>query len=130
MKGKLSTVVAIIMMVGIAVGFGGWDDTKSYAENVNAIFATNVIDFSDGPHDPDLNWTEGSKPVRKVDGTPFGYVAEQDVVAAKNTIFLGGNDPYAENLSLTKPAHAVDKSWDGVVTEEDAVNKKIAEFME
>jgi hypothetical protein len=58
-------------------------------------------------------------------------VAEQDVVARKNAAFLGmnGSDPYAENLSLTKPIHAVDKSWDGVVTEEDAVNKKIAEFM-
>ena len=42
---------------------------------------------------------------------------------------MNGSDPYAENLSLVKPTHAVDKSWDGVVTEEDAVNKKIAEFM-
>ena len=131
MNGKIGAMVAIFMMVGMAVGFGGWDDSKSYADNVKNIFSTNVINFSDGPHSPELNWSDGDKPVRAVDGTPFGYVAEQDVVARKNAVFLGmnGSDPYAENLSLSKPAHAIDKSWDGVVTEEDAVNKKIAEFM-
>src|SRR5574344_1205178 len=132
MDGKIGALVTIFVMVGMAVGFSGWDDSKSYADNVKSIFSTNVRDFSDGPHSPELKWSDGDKQIRAVDGTPFGYVPEEDVVARKNAAFLGmnGSDPYAENLSLSKPAHAIDKSWDGVVTEQDAVNKKIAEFME
>ena len=38
MNGKIGAMVAIFMMVGMAVGFGGWDDSKSYADNVKNIF--------------------------------------------------------------------------------------------
>ena len=46
MNGKIGALVTIFMMVGMAVGFNGWDDSKSYADNVKNIFSTNVINFA------------------------------------------------------------------------------------
>jgi hypothetical protein len=126
---KYLSVIAIIMMVGMTAGFGGWDDSKTYKENIDAIFATNVIDFSDGPHDSSLNWSEGDKPVREVDGTPFVAASEQDVIDLKNKDFFGQADPYAQNSSRPKPVRTIDGSWEGAATEQQVVDKKVADFL-
>ena len=126
---KYLSMIAIIMMVGLAAGFGGWDENKTYAENVEAIFATNVINFDDGPHAPSLNWSDGDKPVREVDGTPFIVGSEQVFIDMKNRAFFGTDDPYPQNVSRAKPARTIDGSWEGAATEQQVVDKKVADFL-
>ena len=131
MNGKIGAMITIFMMVSMAVGFNGWDDSKSYADNVKNIFSTNVINFSDGPHSPELNWSDGDKPIHSVDGTPFGFNNAQAVIDEKNNKFMGReSDPYAENVSRpTKPVRTLDGSFGGPTTDQGAVDQKIANFL-
>jgi hypothetical protein len=121
--------IALVAITGMAVGFNGWNDALSYEENVNAIFGAKEMNVPFDPINDTVNWTNGSKPIRAIDGTPFGGVSEQDQIDAKNNAFLGRKDPYVQPVMSNKPVRKIDASWGGM-TEQELIDAKTAKFLE
>lgn len=130
-------LIALMAIIGMVSGFNGWNDGLTYEQNVNAIFSAKEMNdpWVDMPliYESNINdtanWTNGSKPIRAIDGTPLGGVPEQDQIDAKNDAFLDRDDPYAQPTLSNKPARKIDASWGGA-TEQEMIDEKNKRFLE
>ena len=122
-------LIALVAITGMAVGFNGWNDAATYEQNVNAIFGAKEMNVAFDSFNDTANWTNGSKPIRAIDGTPLGGVPEQEQIDAKNDAFLDRDDPYVQPVMDNKPVRSVDGSFGGA-TEQEMIDAKTAKFLE
>ena len=125
----VGVMIATMAIIGMAAGFNGWDNTLTYEQNVNAIFGAKEMNMAFDPINDTANWTNGSKPIRAIDGTPLGGVPEQDQIDAKNDVFLDRDDPYVQPVMDNKPVRSVDGSFGGA-TEQEMIDNKTTKFLE
>jgi len=129
MRMIVGVMIATMAIIGMAAGFNGWDNTLTYEQNVNAIFGAKEMNMAFDPINDTANWTNGSKPIRAIDGTPLGGVPEQDQIDAKNDVFLDRDDPYVQPVMDNKPVRSVDGSFGGA-TEQEMIDNKTTKFLE
>ena len=123
-------LIALMAITGMVSGaWNGYDNTLTYEQNVNAIFGAKEMNVAFDSFNDTVNWTNGSKPIRAIDGTPLGGVPEQEQIDAKNDAFLDRDDLYVQPVMDNKPVRSVDGSFGGA-TEQEMIDAKTTKFLE